>query len=233
MALPRMQSEWSMALARSADGTANGRDTGATLGPPRSMPRSAGAVIALTIHVRTRKQGHMTAPEKNYLQRRGTPFLSFIADRRMNRRVSLCDSRWIIIMRVDIGNFGDGCGVVNPARILLQGNSCQRKLKSPYHDGTTHVVMSPLERIQRLAALVPRPRLHLIRFHGVLAPNARLRPEIIPTVPVNAHPTSADCPIRAVWRAGSRRSWSPRLAVLPRSSSMPRANRGNATSTSG
>ena len=28
--------------------------------------------------------------------------------------------------------------------------------------------MSPLEFMQRLAALVPRPRLHLIRFHGVL-----------------------------------------------------------------
>ena len=35
--------------------------------------------------------------------------------------------------------------------------------------------MSPLEFMQRLAALVPRPRLHLIRFHGVLAPNAALR----------------------------------------------------------
>ena len=32
----------------------------------------------------------------------------------------------------------------------------------------------------RLAALVPRPRLHLIRFHGVLAPNAKLRPAIVP-----------------------------------------------------
>ena len=29
-------------------------------------------------------------------------------------------------------------------------------------DGTTHLVMSPLEFMQRLAALVPRPRLHLI-----------------------------------------------------------------------
>jgi hypothetical protein len=52
--------------------------------------------------------------------------------------------------------------------------------------------MSPLEFLQRLAALVPRPRLHLIRFHGVLAPNARLRPEIIPNVPLNAHTPSAD-----------------------------------------
>ena len=52
--------------------------------------------------------------------------------------------------------------------------------------------MSPLEFLQRLAALAPRPRLHLIRFHGVLAPNARLRPGIIPNVPVNVNTPSAD-----------------------------------------
>ncbi len=38
------------------------------------------------------------------------------------------------------------------------------KLKTPRRDGTTHLVMSPLEFMQRLAALVPRPRLHLIRL---------------------------------------------------------------------
>jgi len=44
------------------------------------------------------------------------------------------------------------------------------KLKTPWRDATTHLVMSPLEFMQRLVALVPRPRLHLIGFHGVLAP---------------------------------------------------------------
>ena len=34
-----------------------------------------------------------------------------------------------------------------------------------------------------MAALVPRPRLHLIRFHGVLAPNARLRKAVVPVPP--------------------------------------------------
>jgi hypothetical protein len=56
----------------------------------------------------------------------------------------------------------------------------QLELKTPWRDGTTHLVMSPLEFMQRLAALVPRPRLHLIRFHGVLAPNAKLRPLVVP-----------------------------------------------------
>jgi hypothetical protein len=43
------------------------------------------------------------------------------------------------------------------------------QLKSAFKDGTTHIVMAPLEFMQRLVALVPHPRLHLIRFHGVLA----------------------------------------------------------------
>ena len=56
-------------------------------------------------------------------------------------------------------------------------------LKTPWRDGTTHLVMSPLEFMQRLAALVPRPRLHLIRFHGVLAPNAKMRALVVPQAP--------------------------------------------------
>ena len=52
-----------------------------------------------------------------------------------------------------------------------------------WRDGTTHLVMSPLEFMQRLAALVPRPRLHLIRFHGVLATNAKLRSLVVPQRP--------------------------------------------------
>ena len=53
-------------------------------------------------------------------------------------------------------------------------------LKTAWRDGTTHLAMSPLEFMQRLAALVPRPRLHLIRFHVVLAPNAKLRAQVVP-----------------------------------------------------
>ena len=43
--------------------------------------------------------------------------------------------------------------------------------------------MSPLEFMQWLAALVPRPRLHLIRVHGVLAPNAKPRALVVPQGP--------------------------------------------------
>jgi len=71
------------------------------------------------------------------------------------------------------------------------------KLKTPYRDGTTQIVMEPLEFMQRLAALVPRPRLHLIRFHGVLAPNAKLRSAIVPSPATDTTagtPDSTDLP---------------------------------------
>jgi Putative transposase len=67
------------------------------------------------------------------------------------------------------------------------------QLKSAYRDGTTHIVMSALEFMRRLAALVPRPRLHLIRFHGVLATNARLGSAVLPVrTPVQNATTTED-----------------------------------------
>ena len=52
--------------------------------------------------------------------------------------------------------------------------------KHPFRDGSTHVVLEPLDFMARLAALVPRPRLNLTRFHGVFAPNFKRRSEVVP-----------------------------------------------------
>jgi hypothetical protein len=68
--------------------------------------------------------------------------------------------------------------------------------------------------MQRLAALVPRPRLHLIpfdglragRFHGALAPNAKLRCEIIPS-PAE-HPTEHLTDHAHAQGAPARMSWA-------------------------
>jgi Putative transposase len=46
---------------------------------------------------------------------------------------------------------------------------------SQYRDGTTHIVLEPLDLMGRLAALVPPPRMHLTRFHGVFALHSGLR----------------------------------------------------------
>ena len=56
------------------------------------------------------------------------------------------------------------------------------RLKHPFRDGTTQVVLDPLDFIARLAALVPRPRAHLTRYHGVFAPNFRHRNHIVPHI---------------------------------------------------
>jgi hypothetical protein len=48
-------------------------------------------------------------------------------------------------------------------------------LKADWHDGTTHVVFTPLELLEKLAALTPRPRINLVVYHGLLAPRARGR----------------------------------------------------------
>ena len=53
-------------------------------------------------------------------------------------------------------------------------------LKTPYRDGTTHVIFAPLDFIARLAALVPTPRVHLTRYHGVFAPHSQWRARITP-----------------------------------------------------
>ena len=79
------------------------------------------------------------------------------------------------------------------------------KLKTPWRNGTTHIVLSPLEFMQRLAALAPRPRLYLIRFHGVLAPNAKLRSRVVPAPAQKTTTGDGDChhehsaPLRMSW----------------------------------
>ena len=42
---------------------------------------------------------------------------------------------------------------------------------------------APEDWLARLAALVPRPRAHLTRYHGVFAPNCRLRARVVPSAP--------------------------------------------------
>jgi len=54
------------------------------------------------------------------------------------------------------------------------------RLKTPWRDGTTHVVMERRELLERLAPLIPPPRAHQVRYHGILAPCASGRDRIVP-----------------------------------------------------
>jgi hypothetical protein len=63
---------------------------------------------------------------------------------------------------------------------LLTNGNVRYELKTPYRDGTTHVIFEPLDFIARLVALVPKPRFNLTRFHGVFAPNSAHRARVTP-----------------------------------------------------
>ncbi len=70
---------------------------------------------------------------------------------------------------------------VSEKRLSLTSTGLVRyQLKTPYRDGTTHVFFEPLDFLARLAALVPKPRVNLTRFHGVFAPNSKLRAQVTP-----------------------------------------------------
>ncbi len=53
------------------------------------------------------------------------------------------------------------------------------KLKRPRQDGTAAVVFEPAELLERMAALVPPPRVHQVRYHGVLASASSLRSFVV------------------------------------------------------
>jgi hypothetical protein len=53
------------------------------------------------------------------------------------------------------------------------------ELKRPWSDGTTHLLFEPVEFLEKLAAVTPRPEINLVLYHGVLAPHARWRAEVV------------------------------------------------------
>ena len=82
---------------------------------------------------------------------------------------------------------------------LTEGGLVRLALKTPYRDGTTHVIFEPEDFIARLGALVPKPRANLTRYHGVFAPASPDR--------------GGSCPKRA--RLLPARRWSPVSRRLP------------------
>ena len=57
------------------------------------------------------------------------------------------------------------------------------QIKTPTRDGTTHVIFEPLDFIATLAAVAPKPRVNLRRYHGVFARNSQHRALVTPARP--------------------------------------------------
>jgi hypothetical protein len=67
----------------------------------------------------------------------------------------------------------------------------------------THRVMTPIEFLARLAALVPPPRYPLTRYHGVLGPASRWRKSVVPR-PREPSPSTVERPTNVL----SARHWA-------------------------
>jgi len=86
----------------------------------------------------------------------------------------------------------------------LGGNRIAYRLRKPLRDGTTHLVFTDIELLEKLVPLLPPPRVHQTRFHGILAPHARLRRDVVPKSIASS--ANADPPRK------KRPSWAALLA---------------------
>jgi hypothetical protein len=84
------------------------------------------------------------------------------------------------------------------------------RMKRPLPDGTRHLFFSGLELLRRLSCLVPPPRAHLTRFHGVFAPGAKLKPWVRPQQQAQPGPEVSGAPVVAAEGEHTRRQ-PPRL----------------------
>jgi hypothetical protein len=73
----------------------------------------------------------------------------------------------------------------------IDAERVRNRLPRPRPDVCGELIVSPPELIERVAALVPPPRRHRLRYYGVLAPNARLRPAVTALAPEQAAEGSA------------------------------------------
>jgi len=112
---------------------------------------------------------------------------------------------------------------------LTRHGKVRYQLKTPYDDGTTHVVFEPLDfmyrkygmpraqgcaraAISRLVALVPKPRVHLTRYHGVFAPHSKYRARVTPTKQGNRKKIqSPDVSDQTPAEKRASRTWAKRL----------------------
>jgi hypothetical protein len=85
------------------------------------------------------------------------------------------------------------------------------RLPEPDRHGRELLRLTPLELLERLAHLVPPLRIHRHRYHGVLAPNARLRSTVVSIgrlvsdeFPVNAEPSASSASQRGASPEGAR-----------------------------
>jgi hypothetical protein len=95
------------------------------------------------------------------------------------------------------------------------------RFKQAWRDGTTHIVFTPHELIEKLIPLIPRPRCHLVRYHGILGPAAKDRDKVVPTPPVPPAPETAGAEAAGDDKAGTGESREIDISKITRGSRLP------------
>lgn len=88
------------------------------------------------------------------------------------------------------------------------------ELKRRWSDGTTHIRLTGVELMEKLCALMPRPQANLVRYHGVFAARAKLRPMVVADRRRPATPPGADAPAREPAPPVPPDRWLPRDRYL-------------------
>lgn len=101
--------------------------------------------------------------------------------------------------------------VATPRLSLSSTGKVVYTLKTPYRDGTTQVAFEPVDFIARLAALAPKPRVNLTRYHGVLAPNHRWRRLVTPAKRGKDVQPIANAEVRSPSERHAAMTWAQRL----------------------
>ena len=81
------------------------------------------------------------------------------------------------------------------------------ELKRAWHDGTRELVFEPLEFLERLATLTPRPETNLLLSHGVLAARVRWRARVVVYGRAGAGPTAPSSPGAGAKSPGDGWTW--------------------------
>ncbi len=116
--------------------------------------------------------------------------------------------------------------IANERLSVLKDGSIAYFCKYPTR-GKSHRVMQPMELMARLAAIVPPPRFPLWRYHGVLAPGAPWRKDIVPAATEReeggcSHTASANMPVPERKDNGPRKpSGDPSLLQAPHEPTAP------------
>ena len=117
----------------------------------------------------------------------------------------------------------DRLRLMGDGRVLLT-------LKAAWADGTRHLIFEPLELLEKLAAITPRPRINLVLYHGVLAPHARWHARVVayggvpaaapsppsPSAHADEETTSPKKPRHWAWANLMRRAFDIDVLACPR-----------------